>query len=150
MGSKASRCKKKTEALECLRDEADRAKSDYDELKARAEVQASKEKDALAKVPTLEVQLRLARDNALVQADMITKLKSELSKVMAEIVDARVRAVLTGTKADQEMEVYLKDANDAQAELRRIIDREEKIKEYARCKSRKKTLEEILTRGFVL
>ncbi|XP_070019900.1 uncharacterized protein [Nicotiana sylvestris] len=141
---------KKMEALERLRDEAGRARRKHDELKARVETQALEGKGALAKVPAFEVQLRLARDDASVQTDMITKLESELSKVRAEIVDARAEAVMSRTKADQEMKIYLKDATDAQDELRRILDREERIEEYARYKSRRKTIEEIRATGFAL
>lgn len=141
---------KKTKALERLRSEADRIRSDCGKLRAQVQVQASEEKGALARVPAFEAQLRLARDNALVQADMITKLESELSKVRADIVDARAEAALSQTKADQEMAIHLKDATDAQAELKRVLDREEKIEEYVRCRSRRTVLEEIGARGFVL
>jgi len=48
------------------------------------------------------------------------------------------------------MEIYLKDVGDAQDELKMILDREERIKEYARCRSRRRVLEEIGARGFVL
>lgn len=48
------------------------------------------------------------------------------------------------------MAIYLKDATDAQAELKRILDRKERIKEYARCKSRRKVLEQIGAKDFVL
>ncbi|XP_070022879.1 uncharacterized protein [Nicotiana sylvestris] len=81
---------------------------------------------------------------------MITKIESKLSKVRAKIIEARTKATLSGAKADQEMAIYLKDATDAQAELKRFLDREERIKEYARCRFRRKVLEEIHVRGFVL
>ncbi|XP_070009917.1 uncharacterized protein [Nicotiana sylvestris] len=139
---------KQTKALKSLRDRADRA--EHDELKARVEAQASEGKGALAKVPAFEAQLRMARDNASVQVDIIKKLESELSKFRVEIDDARAEVVVSQTKADQEMAIYLKDVTDAQAELRRILDHEERIGEYAHCKSHRKTLEEICARGFVL
>nr|XP_009780186.1 PREDICTED: uncharacterized protein LOC104229270 [Nicotiana sylvestris] len=87
---------------------------------------------ALAKVPTFEPQLCLARDEALVQTNMITKLESDLPKVRAEIVDAWAEAIMSRTKADQEMAIYLKDATHAQAELRKILDSKGRIEEYAR------------------
>ncbi|XP_070030160.1 uncharacterized protein [Nicotiana sylvestris] len=141
---------KKAKALKHLQDEVGRARHEHDELKARAEAQALEGKDALAKVPDFEAQLRLVRDNASVQEDMIVKLESELSKVRAVILDAREKAVMSRTKADQEMAIYSKDAANAQTELRRIIDHEGRVEEYARRKSRRKTLEEIRARGFAL
>ena len=48
------------------------------------------------------------------------------------------------------MAIHLKDATDAQAELKRTLDREKRIKEYVRCRSRREVLEEIGVRGFVL
>lgn len=79
---------KKMEGLEHLRDKAGQAKHKYDELKAQADAQASTKEGALAKAFALEVQLRLAHDNSLVQKDTIAKLETELSKIRAEIVDA--------------------------------------------------------------
>lgn len=140
---------KKTEALDRLRDEVGRARHNHDELKTRAVARALEGKDALAKVPAFEAQLCLVHDNASVQADMIAKLESELLKARAEIVDARVEAAMSRTKADQEMAIYLKDVADAQAELRRILDHEERIEEYAQCKSRRMTLKDICARGFI-
>ncbi|XP_070002263.1 uncharacterized protein [Nicotiana sylvestris] len=138
------------EALERLRDEVGRARSEYDKLRSRAEAQALKGKDALAKVPAFEAQLHLVRDNALVQTDIIVKLESKLSKVRDEIVESRAKAAMSQTKADREMAIYLKNVVDDQAELRRILDREGRAEEYARCKSRRKTLEEICACGFAL
>lgn len=57
---------------------------------------------------------------------------------------------MSRTKADQKVAVYLKDAADAQAKLRKVLDREDRSKEYAQCKSRRKTLKEIRARGFDL
>jgi len=80
---------------------------------------------------------------------MIMKLGFELSKVRAEIIDVRAEAIMGRTKADQEMAIYSKDVADAQAELRRILDHEERIEEYAQCKSRRMTLKDICARGFI-
>ncbi|XP_009778584.1 uncharacterized protein [Nicotiana sylvestris] len=46
--------------------------------------------------------------------------------------------------------IYLMDATDAQVELKRVLDSEERIKEYALCRSRRRVLEEIGASGFVL
>jgi len=71
---------KKTEALERLQDEVGQARHEHDKLKTRAEAQELKGKDSLAKIPCFEAQLRLVCDIASVQAYMIAKLESELSK----------------------------------------------------------------------
>nr|XP_009778368.1 PREDICTED: differentially expressed in FDCP 6 homolog [Nicotiana sylvestris] len=123
---------KKMEALEHLRDKVSQARREYDELRARAEAQALEGKDALAIVPSFEAQLFLAHNNASIQTDMIAKLESELLKVRDEIVDARAEATMSRTKADRERAIYSKDVVDAQAELRRFLDREGKVEEYAR------------------
>ncbi|XP_070028903.1 uncharacterized protein [Nicotiana sylvestris] len=141
---------KKTEDVECLWSEVGQAKCEYDELKARADVEASTEKGALAKASAFEVQLCLARDDSLVRVDMITKLESELLKIKAEVVDARAEAVMSRTKVDKKVIVYLEDGANDQVELRRTLDREGRSKEYARCKSRRETLEDIYARGFDL
>nr|XP_009793859.1 PREDICTED: uncharacterized protein LOC104240685 [Nicotiana sylvestris] len=52
--------------------------------------------------------------------------------------------------ANQKVAVYLRDAADAQAKLRKVLDRNDRSKKYARCKSRQKTLEGIRARGFDL
>ncbi|XP_070010252.1 uncharacterized protein [Nicotiana sylvestris] len=91
---------KKMEALEYLRGEVVRVRNACGELRAQMQAQALEEKGVLAKVPAFEAQLRLARDNASVQVDMIAKLESDLLKVRAERIDARAKAVLSWTKAD--------------------------------------------------
>ncbi|XP_070002500.1 uncharacterized protein [Nicotiana sylvestris] len=141
---------KKAEDQEHLTCEVGQDKSERDELKARADVHTIAEKEALAKASALEVQLRLVCENSSVRTDVIIKLKSELLKIKAEVVDAQAEAVMSRTKADKKVAVYLKDAADARAKLRRALDRESRSKEYARYKSRRETLEEIHTRGFDL
>ncbi|XP_075076788.1 uncharacterized protein LOC107760066 [Nicotiana tabacum] len=141
---------KKTDALERLRDEVGRTRREHDELKTLAEAQALEGKEALAKFLAFEAQLCIASDNALVQTEMIAKLESELLKVRAEIIDDRAEAAMSRTKADHEMAIYSKNAADAQAELRRVLDRGGRIEEYARCMSLRKTLEEIRDKGFAL
>ncbi|XP_070014138.1 uncharacterized protein [Nicotiana sylvestris] len=114
------------------------------------EKELQKKMEALERLRDKVGRASLARDNTLVNTEMIAKLESELSKVRDEIVDARVEDLMHRTRADQEMAIYSMDVADAQAKLRRIFDREERIDEYARCKSRRKTLEEIHARGFAL
>ncbi|XP_070025019.1 interactor of constitutive active ROPs 5-like [Nicotiana sylvestris] len=114
---------KKTEDLERLRSQVGQAKRERDELKARADAHTISEKGALAKASALEVQLRLARENSLVRTDMITNLESELMKIKAEVVDARAEAIMSRTKADKKVAVYLKDATNARVELRGDLDR---------------------------
>ncbi|XP_070006280.1 uncharacterized protein [Nicotiana sylvestris] len=141
---------KKTEALEHLRGEADRVRNDCGELRAQVQAQALEEKGALDKVPAFEAQLRLAHDNVSVQPDMITKLEFELARVRAEIVDARAEAALSRTKADHEMAIHLKDATNAQAELKKALSRKKMIEEYVCCRSRREVFKEIGARGFIL
>ncbi|XP_070025187.1 uncharacterized protein [Nicotiana sylvestris] len=141
---------KKTRDLECLRIVVGQAKREHDELKARADAHTIAERGALAKASALEIQLRLASENSLVRMYMVTKLESELLKIKAEVVDARAEAVMSRTKADKKVAVYLKDVADARAELRRALDRESRSKEYAWYKSRRETHEEIHARGFDL
>ncbi|XP_070013063.1 uncharacterized protein [Nicotiana sylvestris] len=141
---------KKTEALEYLKGEADHVRNACGELRAQVQAQALEEKSASAKVTAFEVQLRLARDNGLVKEDMITKLETDLSKVRTEITDARAEALLNRNRADQEMAIHVKDVADAQAELKWALDREKRIEEYVRCKSRREVLEEVGAMVFVL
>ncbi|XP_070017346.1 uncharacterized protein [Nicotiana sylvestris] len=138
----------KMEELERLWVKVGRVKCKFNELKAQADVQVATKEDALAKASALEVQLRNARVNNSIRANMITRLESKILKAKAEVVDARAKAVMRRTKADQKVVVYLKGAADARAELKRSLDRESRNKEYMRCKSRRKTLEEIHSRGF--
>ncbi|XP_070015708.1 uncharacterized protein [Nicotiana sylvestris] len=141
---------KKTKDLECLRNEVGRAKRKRDELRARVDTQISANKDALAKASSLKVQLHNAHENILVQIDMISRLESKLLKMKDEVVDARAEAKIIQAKADKKVATYLKDASDARAELRGDLDQEIRNKEYARCKSRRETLEEIHAMSFDL
>nr|XP_016464392.1 PREDICTED: uncharacterized protein LOC107787349 [Nicotiana tabacum] len=72
---------KKIEVLEYLKGDIDRIRTVCGRLRAQVQAQALEETGASAKVPAFEVQLRLARDNVKVQADMIGKLESDLSKI---------------------------------------------------------------------
>lgn len=114
------------------------------------QAQTLEEKGALTKVSAFEAQLHLARDNASVQVDMIARLESDLSTVRAEIMDGRDEVAFSRAKYDQEMAIHLKDATDAQAWLRRALNREKRIEEYVHCRSWRKVLEKISARGFIL
>ncbi|XP_070013987.1 uncharacterized protein [Nicotiana sylvestris] len=142
--------KNKTEELERLWGEVGRVKRECNELKAQEDAQVATKEDALAKPSALEVQLRNARANNSIRANMITRLELELLKVKAKVVDARAEAVMSRTKADKKVAVHLKGGADVQAELRRALNHESRSKDYARCKSRWETLEEIHARGFDL
>nr|XP_009796823.1 PREDICTED: uncharacterized protein LOC104243347 [Nicotiana sylvestris] len=85
------------------------------------------------------------------EADRVMNACSELrAQVRAHITDAQAEALLSRTRADQEMEIHVKDAADAQVELKRALDREKRIKEYVHCRSRREVPEEVDTRGFIL
>lgn len=47
------------------------------------------------------------------------------------------------------MVIHLKDAADAKIELERALDREKRVKEYVRYRSRREVFEEVSIRGFV-
>ncbi|XP_070005001.1 uncharacterized protein [Nicotiana sylvestris] len=133
----------KTNELEQLWGDVCRVKRECNKLKAQADVQVATKEDALDKASALEVQLRNARSNNSVRANMITRLEYELLKMKAKVVDARAEAVMSRPKADKKVAVYLKGAADARAELGRALDRESRSKEYAQYKSRRETLEDI-------
>ncbi|XP_070020250.1 uncharacterized protein [Nicotiana sylvestris] len=141
---------KKTEDLECLRNEVGQAKRERDELRSRVDTQISAKKDALAKTSALEVQHCNAHENSLVRTDMIPRLESELLKMKAKVMDARSKAEIIRAKADKKVVAHLKEAVDAHAELRGALDQGSRNKEYPRCKSWRETLEEIHARGFDL
>ncbi|XP_070022429.1 uncharacterized protein [Nicotiana sylvestris] len=140
----------KTEELERLWGEVGRAKREFNELRAQVDAQLAAKEDALSKASALEVQLRKAHANDSIRANMITRLESELLKAKVKVVNARAKAVMSRTRADQKVAAYLKGAAYARAELREAIDRESNSKEYVKCKPRRETLEEIHASGFDL
>ncbi|XP_070004556.1 uncharacterized protein [Nicotiana sylvestris] len=85
---------KKAETSEYLKGNVNRIRVSCEELRAQVQARALEEMSASAKVPAVEVQLSLTHNNAKVQTDMIGKLESSLSKVRAEIIDARLRSEL--------------------------------------------------------
>ncbi|XP_070010667.1 uncharacterized protein [Nicotiana sylvestris] len=141
---------KKTEASEYVKGDIDRVRTACGELRAQVQAQDLDETGTSAKVIAFETQLYLARDNAKVQVDMISKLEFDFSMIRGDIINARAEAALSRTKVDQEMVICMKDVVDAQAELKRALDREKRIKEYVRCRSQIEVPGEIGARGFVL
>ncbi|XP_070025030.1 uncharacterized protein [Nicotiana sylvestris] len=140
----------KMEELERLWGEVGRAKREFDELQAHVDAQVAAKESVLAKVSTLEMQIRTARASDSARANMIARLESELSKTKAEVMNARAEAVMSSTRADQRATAYLKNAATAKVELRRTLGRASSSKEYVKCKSRRETLEEVHARGFDL
>ncbi|XP_019266751.1 PREDICTED: uncharacterized protein LOC109244162 [Nicotiana attenuata] len=106
--------------------------------------------DALAKVLSPEVQLWNAQGSNLVQASRIAELEAGLAKAKAKVVEVRAEAREIQDKADRTVAIYLKDATDAQMELKGASDREKRSNDYARCRSRRETLEEVHAKGFDL
>nr|XP_009799865.1 PREDICTED: uncharacterized protein LOC104245867 [Nicotiana sylvestris] len=80
----------------------------------------------------------------------IAKLEIDLLKLKAEVVDARANVDEVRAKADKNVAIYLKDASKARAKLREDSNRERRSNEYAWCKSRRETLDEIYGKGFDL
>ncbi|XP_070025506.1 uncharacterized protein [Nicotiana sylvestris] len=127
--------KRKAEALEYLKGDVNHGRVACGELKAQMQARNLEEMSASAEVPAFEVQLCLTHDNAKVQADMIEKLESDLSKVRADNINVRAEATLSQTKADREIAIHMKDVADAQAELKRALDWGKRSEEYSRCRS---------------
>jgi len=121
--------------LEYLKGDVNHGRVACGELKAQMQARNLEEMSASAEVPAFEVQLCLTHDNAKVQADMIEKLESDLSKVRADIINVRAEATLSQTKADREIAIHMKDVADAQAELKRALDWGKRSEEYSRCRS---------------
>ncbi|XP_070015083.1 spindle pole body component 110-like [Nicotiana sylvestris] len=116
-------CTKKEDDLVYLRYEANQSLNYESRLKrqAQADAQVATKEDALAKDSALEVQLWNAHANNSIRANMITRLESELLKVKDKVVDARDEAVMSRTKADKKVVVYLKGVVDARAKLRKAL-----------------------------
>ncbi|XP_070015022.1 uncharacterized protein [Nicotiana sylvestris] len=128
----------KMEELERLWGEVGRAKCKFNELHAHVDAQVPAKESVLAKASILEMQIWTARAS---EDDL---------KAKAEVVNARAEAVMRSTRANQKAAAYLKSAATAKAELRRTLGRASNNKEYAKCKSLRKTLEEIHAKGFDL
>lgn len=111
----------KVEMLERIRSEVAQVNSECNEWKAQMDVLAAAKKEALAKVSALEIQLRNARESNSVQV-----LEADLTKAKAEIEEVRAEAKEIQVKADKKVAIHLKDATNAQMELRGpSIEREE-------------------------
>lgn len=70
-----------------LRGEVDQINSECNKWKAKMDTLVMAKNDALAKVSSLEVQLRNALGRNLVQASRIVELKVSLAKAKAEVVE---------------------------------------------------------------
>ncbi|XP_070002882.1 uncharacterized protein [Nicotiana sylvestris] len=159
-------CDKKTRELTHLRSELDQSRdyegilekqgeanqvsSECNYLKAQIDAHVAAKRNALSKASDFKVQLRNAREGDSVQARRIAKLETDLLKMKAEAMDARAEAKEVRAKADKKVAIYLKDAAKACTKLRGTFDPERRSNEYARCKSRRETLEDIHGKGFDL
>ncbi|XP_070025997.1 peroxisomal and mitochondrial division factor 2-like [Nicotiana sylvestris] len=143
-----SQLQRKIETLERLRGEANQVNSKCNDLKAQIDAHVAAKRNALAKASALEIQLRNAQEGDPVQASRIAKLETGLLKMKAEVMDARIEAEEVRAKADKKVAIYLKDDAEARTKLRGASYRERRRNEYARCKSRRETLEEIHGKGF--
>ncbi|XP_070012825.1 uncharacterized protein [Nicotiana sylvestris] len=140
----------KMEDLERLWSKVGQAKHERNESRAQIDAHVAAKKKALAKMSALEVQFWNARENSSVQTSRIVRLESNLLEMKSKVVDAWAEAKEIRAKADKKVDIYLKDAVIALDELRGASDRESRSNKYARCKSRRETLEEIHARGFDL
>ncbi|XP_019260796.1 PREDICTED: uncharacterized protein LOC109238774 [Nicotiana attenuata] len=99
-----------------------------------------------AKMDTLVV----TKNDAQAKAGRIAELEVGLAKAKAEVVEVQAEAREIQAKSDKTVDIYLKDATDAQMELRGASDREKRSNDYARRRSRRETLEEVHAKGFDL
>ncbi|XP_070005668.1 uncharacterized protein [Nicotiana sylvestris] len=140
----------KTEDLECLWGEVGHVKYEYNKLKVQIDAHITSKKNALAMASALVVQLRNTRKNSFVQTSKIENIESDLLKMKTEVVDTWEEDEEIRAKADKKVAIYLKDVADARAELRGDSDWVRRSNEYARCRPRSETLEQIHARGFDL
>ncbi|XP_070015757.1 uncharacterized protein [Nicotiana sylvestris] len=145
-----SQLQQKLDMIGQLRGEVDQVQAGCNNWKAKMDTLVVAKNDALAKVSALEVQLRNAQGINLVQAGRIAELEAGLAKAKDEGVEVRAEAREIQAKADRTVTIYLKDATDAQMELRGSSDQEKRSNDYARRRSRRETLEEIHAKGFDL
>ncbi|XP_070029433.1 uncharacterized protein [Nicotiana sylvestris] len=144
------RYESKTEDLEHLWGEVGQAKHECNDLRAQIDVHVAAKKNALAKVSSLEVQLRNARENSSIQTSRIARLECDLLEMKADVVEAQTKAEEIQAKAERKVVVYLKDDVEVRAKLRDASDRESRSNDYAWCKSRRETLKKIHPMGFDL
>ncbi|XP_019261127.1 PREDICTED: intracellular protein transport protein USO1-like [Nicotiana attenuata] len=127
-----SQLQQKLDMIGQHRGEVDHVRAECNEWKAK--------KDALV----------MAKNDALAKAGRIADLEAGLAKAKAEVVEVRAEAKETQAKVDRTVAIYLKDAPDAQLELREVSDREKRRNDFARRRSRRETLEEVHAKGFDL
>nr|XP_016501735.1 PREDICTED: uncharacterized protein LOC107820044 [Nicotiana tabacum] len=125
-----SQPQQKLDMIGQLRGEVDQVRAECNEWKVKMDALIVAKNDALAKLLALEVQLRNAQGSNLVQVGRIAKLEASLVKAKAEVVEARAEASVIQGKADRTVAIYLKDATDAQMELREASDQEKRSNDY--------------------
>ncbi|XP_070042899.1 uncharacterized protein [Nicotiana tomentosiformis] len=138
-----SQLQQKVEKIGLLRGEVDQIKAECDRWKATMDSLAAEKETILAKLLSVDVQLRGVKQKSLAQARRIEELETGLAEAKAEIESSKVMA-------DKSMPVYRADAEAAQMQLREAFDREQRVTDLEKCQSRRETLEEIHTRGFEL
>nr|XP_009777194.1 PREDICTED: 227 kDa spindle- and centromere-associated protein-like [Nicotiana sylvestris] len=138
-------CSQKEEELKDLR--ADLAKAHKNEAELDKQVivilKEYEKEVSLSKLELVEAHLRGAREKSSAKAKRIDELEVKLAEAMAEVEMMKVTA-------DKTVDVYLRDAEATQTELREAFDRERQSNNLAKCQSRRETLEEIHARGFEL
>ncbi|XP_019255154.1 PREDICTED: intraflagellar transport protein 81 homolog [Nicotiana attenuata] len=138
-----SQLQQKLERIELLRGEVDQVKADYDRWKENMDRLAAEKEAALAKLASVEVELRGAKEKGSAQAKRIEELEAMLAEAKAEVGETKIAA-------DKSIAVYLADAEADQTQLREASARERRSNDLAKCQSRRETLKEIHARGFDL
>ncbi|XP_070040563.1 uncharacterized protein [Nicotiana tomentosiformis] len=144
-----------------LRAKVDAVKAGSEEWKKNMDRLASEKEAVRAQLASVEAQLQISKERALVQAKDIEELQSRLGSVTSdrerlasELSAAKSEAEIAMANADAMVAVYRSDAEAAQVREKEVVEatqvRENWVAEYAKCQSRRETLEEIHARNFDL
>nr|XP_016433049.1 PREDICTED: uncharacterized protein LOC107759586 [Nicotiana tabacum] len=146
---------------EQLRVEVDAVKAEVEEWKKNMDRLASEKVAARAQLASAETQLRVLKEKALVQAKKIEEFQSRLGsetsdqeRLSTELAEAKSEVEIDTVNADAMVVVYRYDDEDAQVRAKEVVEAAQAqanwVAEYAKCHSRRETLEEIHARGFDL
>ncbi|XP_070032083.1 uncharacterized protein [Nicotiana tomentosiformis] len=137
----------KLEMIGKLREEVDVIKAESLKWKENMDRFAAEKEAAQAQLSLAENQLQSLKEKSLVQARKTEELEAGLASELAKAEK---------TKADTYtfLAVYRADAKAAQSHAKEVVEttrtRAHWIAEFAKCQSRRETLEEIHARGFNL
>ncbi|XP_070039864.1 uncharacterized protein [Nicotiana tomentosiformis] len=137
----------KLEMIGKLREEVDVIKAESLKWKEGMDRFAAEKEAARAQLSSAEGQLQGLKEKISVQARKIEELKARLASELAKAEKAKA-------DADAFVAVYRADAEAAQVQAREAVEtantRAHWVAEFAKCRSRRETLEEIRARSFNL